>query len=408
MKCRHCEHELTKPFLDLGSAPPSNAYLRADTLENPEVWLPLKLMVCDTCWLAQTLDFTGRENLFDADYAYFSSCSASWLKHAEQFVTTMRQELALNENSLVIEIAANDGYLLQYVKTAGIPCLGIEPTTSTANAARDKGIPVIEKFFGTELAQELRANQQSADLTVANNVLAHVPDINDFVAGFAALLKPQGVASFEFPHLLNMVQENQFDTAYHEHYSYLSLHAVQAIFEKNGLQVFDVQEWPTHGGSLRVLAQRSDTGQRKQGDSVATMLEKERAAGIVDVTFYQKAQKQAEKAKFELLEFLLNCKKEGKKVAAYGAAAKGNTLLNFSGVRPDLLSYVVDINVHKQGKYLPGSRIPILTEVELTADKPDYVLILPWNLRQEIEGQLSYIRAWGGKFVTAIPTLSIF
>lgn len=408
MKCRHCDHELTKPFLDLGSAPPSNAYLRADALENPEIWLPLKLMVCDSCWLAQTLDFTGRENLFDADYAYFSSYSTSWLKHAEQFVTTMRQELALDENSLVVEVAANDGYLLQYVKAAGIPCLGIEPTTSTANAARVRGIPVIEKFFGTELAQELKTNQQSADLTVANNVLAHVPDINDFVAGFAALLKPQGVASFEFPHLLNMVQENQFDTAYHEHYSYLSLHAVQAIFEKNGLQVFDVQEWSTHGGSLRVLAQRSDTGQRELRDSVAAMLEKERTAGIADVAFYQNAQKQAEKAKFELLAFLLNCKKDGKKVAAYGAAAKGNTLLNFSGVRPDLLSYVVDINVHKQGKYLPGSRIPILTEVDLTADKPDYVLILPWNLRQEIEGQLSYIRAWRGKFVTAIPTLTIF
>ncbi|MFZ3001665.1 MAG: class I SAM-dependent methyltransferase [Undibacterium umbellatum] len=408
MKCRHCDHELTKPFLDLGSAPPSNAYLRADTLENPEIWLPLKLMVCDSCWLAQTLDFTGRENLFDADYAYFSSCSASWLKHAEQFVSTMRQELALDENSLVVEVAANDGYLLQYVKAAGIPCLGIEPTTSTANAARARGILVIEKFFGTELAQELKTNQQSADLTVANNVLAHVPDINDFVAGFAALLKPQGVASFEFPHLLNMVQENQFDTAYHEHYSYLSLHAVQAIFEKNGLQVFDVQEWPTHGGSLRVLAQRSDTGLRNQSDSVAGMLEKEREAGIADAAFYQNAQKQAEKAKFELLAFLLNCKKDGKKVVAYGAAAKGNTLLNFSGVRPDLLSYVVDINVHKQGKYLPGSRIPILTEVELAADKPDYVLILPWNLRQEIEGQLSYIRAWDGKFVTAIPMLTIF
>lgn len=408
MKCRHCDHELTKPFLDLGSAPPSNAYLRADTLENPEVWLPLKLMVCDACWLTQTLDFTGRENLFDADYAYFSSCSASWLKHAEHFVTTMRQELALDEQNLVVEVAANDGYLLQYVKAAGIPCLGVEPTTSTANAARAKGIPVIEKFFGTELAQELKANQQSADLTVANNVLAHVPDINDFVAGFSVLLKPQGVASFEFPHLLNMVQENQFDTAYHEHYSYLSLHAVQAIFGKNGLQVFDVQEWPTHGGSLRVLAQRSDTGKRNQRDSVVAMLKKESVAGVTDVSFYQNAQKQAEKAKFELLGFLLSCKKEGKTVVAYGAAAKGNTLLNFSGIRPDLLSYVVDINVHKQGKYMPGSRIPILTEAELAADKPDYVLILPWNLRQEIEGQLSYIRAWGGKFVTAIPTLSIF
>jgi SAM-dependent methyltransferase len=261
MKCRHCGQALTQPFLDLGSAPPSNAYLTAEALHQAEVWLPLTLMVCDACWLVQTLDFTGRENLFDADYAYFSSCSSSWLRHAEQFVTTMRAQLALDSQSLVVEVAANDGYLLQYVQAAGIPCLGIEPTHSTANAARAKGIPVVERFFGRELAAELVAQGQSADLTVANNVLAHVPDINDFVAGFALLLKPEGVASFEFPHLLNMVQQNQFDTAYHEHYSYLSLHAVQTIFERNGLQIIDAgvaytwRQFACAGATLRCKSQ---------------------------------------------------------------------------------------------------------------------------------------------------------
>lgn len=407
MKCRHCGQTLTQPFLDLGSAPPSNAYLTEPALHQAEVWLPLKLMVCDACWLVQTLDFTGRENLFDADYAYFSSCSSSWLRHAEQFVTTMRTQLALGPQSMVVEVAANDGYLLQYVKAADIPCLGIEPTHSTANAARARGIPVLERFFGRELAAELVAQGQSADLTVANNVLAHVPDINDFVAGFALLLKPSGVASFEFPHLLNMVQQNQFDTAYHEHYSYLSLHAVQTIFERNGLQIIDVQEWPTHGGSLRVLAQRADVKARPVQPGVGDILAKERDAGMNALPFYRDVQHRAEQAKFGLLEFLLDCKRQNLRVVAYGAAAKGNTLLNFSGVRPDLLPYVVDINLHKQGKYLPGSRIPIVSLAHLMADKPDRILILPWNLQAEIMHDLAAVKEWNARFVVAIPQLHI-
>ena len=406
-KCRHCGHPLTQVFLDLGTAPPSNAYLRADALHQAETWLPLKLMVCDACWLVQTLDFTGRESLFDAEYAYFSSCSSSWLQHAQRFVISMLEELNLNADSLVMEVAANDGYLLQYVQAAGIPCFGIEPTTSTANAARAKGISIVERFFGTQLASELAAQGKTVDLSVANNVLAHVPDINDFVAGFTRLLKPHGVASFEFPHLLNMVQQNQFDTAYHEHYSYLSLHAVQGIFTRNGLHIFDVQELATHGGSLRVLAQRADTRCRAEQDSVNSLLHKERIAGMTTLAFYQDVQFRAEQAKFDLLQFLLDCKRTGLRVAAYGAAAKGNTLLNFSGVRPDLLPYVVDINLHKQGKFLPGSRIPVFGLAHLLADKPDRVLILPWNLHDEITRDIAQIRSWGAQFVVAIPNLQI-
>lgn len=407
MKCRHCGHPLTQPFLDLGTAPPSNAYLRPEALHQAETWLPLKLMVCDACWLVQTIDFTGRENLFDAEYAYFSSCSSSWLRHAELFVTTMRNDLSLHSDSRVMEVAANDGYLLQYVQSAGIPCFGVEPTTSTANAARAKGIPIIERFFGVELAQELVAQGQTVDLSIANNVLAHVPDINDFVAGFALILNPQGVASFEFPHLLNMVQQNQFDTAYHEHYSYLSLHTVQTIFARNGLHIYDVQEWPTHGGSLRVLAQRSDVQSRPANASVARVLVKEQEAGMADKRFYHRVQGRAEQAKFDLLEFLLDCKKKGLRVAAYGAAAKGNTLLNFSGVRPDLLPYVVDINPHKQGKYLPGSRIPIVSLAHLLQDQPDRIIILPWNLQAEITSDLAQTQAWNARFVVAIPQLQL-
>ncbi|MFZ6766999.1 methyltransferase domain-containing protein [Undibacterium sp. Di26W] len=405
MKCRHCGHELTQSFLDLGSAPPSNAYLRTDTLNTAEIWLPMKLMVCDACWLVQTIDFTGRENLFDAEYAYFSSCSSSWLLHAKRFVEDMRKEFKLGEQSLVMEVAANDGYLLQYVMEAGISCFGVEPTSSTATAAREKGIRIIERFFGTELARELLAAEGRVDLTVANNVLAHVPDINDFVRGFTDILSDQGVASFEFPHLLNMVQQNQFDTAYHEHYSYLSLHAVKAVFERNGLHIFDVQEWPTHGGSLRVLAQRADIRHYPEKDSVSQLLQVEHEAGMTTLDFYRRAQERAEEAKFGLLEFLLDAKRKGQRVAAYGAAAKGNTLLNFSGVRPDLLPYVVDINTHKQGKYMPGSRIPIVNAAYLLADKPDYILILPWNLKTEIMRDLAAVKEWGGHFVVAVPEL---
>ena len=407
MKCRHCGSELRLPFLDLGSAPPSNAYLRAQDLQTPETWYPLRLLVCEGCWLVQTEDHAGREQLFSDDYAYFSSYSSSWLAHAQAYVQGMRSRYGLNAGSCVVEVAANDGYLLQYVQQAGVPCYGIEPTASTAAVARGKGIEIVERFFGVALARELVAQGRQADLMAANNVLAHVPDINDFVAGFAVLLKPQGVATFEFPHLLRMVQECQFDTAYHEHYSYLSLTAVDRIFAANGLQVFDVEELGTHGGSLRVHAQRRDTGNRAVTSAVSALLGREQAAGMCSTAFYTGFQVEAVRIKHELLEFLLQARRQGLKVGAYGAAAKGNTLLNFAGVRPDLLPYVVDLNPAKQNKYMPGSRIPIVDEAHLRQDRPDRVLILPWNLRAEITAQLAYIREWGGRFVTAVPGLGV-
>jgi predicted TPR repeat methyltransferase len=407
MKCRHCEAELSLPLIDLGSAPPSNAYLTEKTLKMPEKWFPLKVLVCKECWLVQTEDYAGAEELFDADYAYFSSVSSSWLKHAEQYVAEMVIRFELNEKSHVVEIASNDGYLLQYVKAKGIACLGVEPTASTAKAARDKGIEVVEEFFGVALATKLVAKGKQADLTAANNVLAHVPDINDFVSGFTVLLKPNGVATFEFPHLMQMVKHAQFDTIYHEHFSYLSLTTVNQIFEKNGLQVFDVQETSTHGGSLRVFAQRKDTGAHKINQAVNALLKLEQNAGIKSVVYYDNFQQRADKIKNDLTAFLINAKKENKKVLAYGAAAKGNTLLNYAGIRPDLLAAVIDRNTAKQNKYMPGSRIPIVDEAFITQEKPYYVLILPWNLRNEVTEQLSYIREWGGKFVTAVPILDV-
>jgi len=405
MKCRHCACELVLPMLDLGSAPPSNAYLTPAGLQAPEVWYPLRLLVCQTCWLVQTEDYAGRESLFGDDYAYFSSYSDSWLAHARRYVADVQSRFHLDASSQVVEVAANDGYLLQYVAAAGVPCYGVEPTAGTARAARDKGIEVVEQFFGVALAKDLCCKGRQADLMVANNVLAHVPDINDFVAGFALLLKPGGVATFEFPHLVTMVQSCQFDTAYHEHYSYLSLTAVQRIFAANGLAVFDVQTLTTHGGSLRVFAQRSDTGGRTTEPAVAVVLAQEHELGVSTDAFYTGFQQQAQRIKRELLSYLLDAQIAGLTVAAYGAAAKGNTLLNFSGVRLDLLPFVVDRNPAKQGKYMPGSRIPILSEGALRAQRPDRVLILPWNLQDEVMAQLDYIRQWGGKFVTAVPKL---
>lgn len=405
MKCRHCGSVLRLPFLDLGSAPPSNAYLTEAGLRAPETWYPLRLLVCESCWLVQTEDHAGREALFTEDYAYFSSFSTSWLAHAERYVRTMIGRFGLNASSRVVEIAANDGYLLQYVQAAGIPCYGVEPTASTAVAARKKGIEIIERFFGISLAEELACTDRQADLIAANNVLAHVPDINDFVAGFTRLLKPDGVATFEFPHLLRMVQENQFDTAYHEHYSYLSLTAVERIFADNGLTVFDVEELSTHGGSLRVFAQRADSGQQPVSSSVAMLRNTEINAGMTTARFYNNFQAKAEKVKDDLMSFLIDAKRQNLKVGAYGAAAKGNTLLNFAGVRPDLLPYVVDMNPAKQGKYMPGSRIPIVDEACLKTHQPDRILILPWNLRAEVMEQLDYVREWSGQFVTAVPRL---
>lgn len=401
MKCRHCGTQLQLTFIDLGTAPPSNAYLTREQLEKPEKCYPLKVLVCESCWLVQTEDYVGAACLFTEDYAYFSSVSQTWLDHARNYVAAMCDRLHLGPQSLVAEIAANDGYLLQYMQQRGIPCYGIEPTKSTAAAARKKGIRIVEAFFGKKLASDLADNGQRADLIVANNVLAHVPDINDFVSGVSILLKSDGVATFEVPYLLNLIRENQFDTIYHEHYSYFSLTAIDGILRKNGLAIVDVEHLPTHGGSIRVFAQLSAAVM--QASKPVEMLAKERESGVTDAAFYAGFQPRAEAAKDALLGFLLEQKKAGRKVAAYGAAAKGNTVLNFAGIRSDLLPYVADRSPAKLGKYLPGSRIPIVSDSYLQRDKPDWVLILPWNLRDEIALQLAFIRRWGGRFVTSVP-----
>jgi SAM-dependent methyltransferase len=396
--------QLELTLIDLGKAPPSNAYLTESTLQLPEKWLPLRVLVCKQCWLVQTEDYAGAEELFDAEYAYFSSFSDTWLQHAETYVTEMVRRFELNTSSNVIEVAANDGYLLQYVQAKDIPCFGVEPTASTAAAARAKGITIIEEFFGPQLTDKLVADGKQADLIVANNVLAHVPDINSFVAGFAPLLKPKGIATFEFPHLIRLMEHTQFDTIYHEHFSYLSLTAVKSIFDFNGLQIFDVQEIPTHGGSLRVFAQRKDEARHKITAAVDLILTNEANIGVQTEQYYTNFQKRANEIKQSLVKFLIESKREGKSVVAYGAAAKGNTLLNFSGIGSDLLSFVVDRNPSKQGKFMPGSHIPIVSEEYLQKERPDYVVILPWNLKDEITKQLDYIRKWNGKFITFIPT----
>lgn len=405
MKCRHCQKELTNLFIDLGTSPPSNSYVTAEKIQAAEVYYPLRVLICDECWLMQTEDYAQADEMFSEDYAYFSSFSKSWLEHSKRYTDTMTERFGITDQSLVSEIAANDGYLLQYFKQQGTPCYGVEPTKSTATAAREKGIEIVEDFFGQRLAGELVKDGRSVDLVAANNVLAHVPDINDFVAGFSILLKPEGVATFEFPHLYQLVEHHQFDTIYHEHYSYLSLSAVARIFDKNGLTVFDVEELPTHGGSLRVFAQRKDTSPHPISDNVTNMLQFEADTGMKSLDYYKGFQEKSEKIKHTFLSYLLKCKEEGIRVAAYGAAAKGNTLLNFAGVHSDLLPYVVDKNPSKQGQYLPGSRIPIVDEDHLLQDKPDRIIILPWNLADEISKQLNYAKEWGGKCVRMIPDL---
>lgn len=407
MSCRHCSKKLSLELIDLGSSPPSNAYLTEEMLSAPEKYFPLRIMICENCWLVQTLDFAQADELFSSEYAYFSSFSTTWLRHAEHYVAAMAERFQLTAKSHVVEIASNDGYLLQYVKALGIPCTGIEPTASTARAAREKGIETIEVFFGAELGARLAAEGKQADLMAANNVLAHVPDINDFVAGFTNMLKPDGVATFEFPHLLRLLAETQFDTIYHEHFSYLSLTAVDKIFRANGLAVFDVEEIPTHGGSLRVFAQRAGSGRHPVSDRVLAMLATETAAGLSSARGYQGFQLRAEKVKDDFVSFLIDAKRRGKRVAGYGAAAKGNTLLNFAGCRRDLIAYVVDRNPAKEGKFLPGSRIPIVSENVLYRDQPDYVVILPWNLKSEVMQQLKDAGVSTARFVTAIPALNV-
>jgi hypothetical protein len=406
VKCRHCASPLEHTFLDLGFAPPSNAYLTNEDFTKPEKYYPLRVKVCDQCWLVQTEDYAQADELFSSEYAYFSSTSVGWLAHAARYAEKMILQLQLTNNSLVIEIASNDGYLLKNFVAASIPCLGIEPTASTAIAAEKIGIPVMREFFGEQLGTQLAASGRRADLIAGNNVYAHVPDINDFTRGLKAALKPSGTITLEFPHFMRLVESVQFDTVYHEHFSYLSLYTVSRIFHAAGLRVWDLEELPTHGGSLRIYGCHAEEA-REPTAAVSTMLNEEARLGLQTLTTYQHFQAKADQVKDDLLVFLIKQKRAGKTVAAYGAAAKGNTLLNYAGVKPDLLPFVCDAAVAKQGKFMPGSHIPILAPTALGAQRPDYLLILPWNIAAEVKQQNAGVAALGTKFVTAVPKLEI-
>ena len=406
MKCRHCKTELELEFLDLGNAPPSNAYLNKEDLRKPEITYPLRILTCTNCWLVQTEDYTDADELFNDDYAYFSSTSKSWLKHASDYCTMITNRLGLSDNSFVVEIASNDGYLLKNFVSSGIPCLGIEPTKSTAAAASAIGVPVRQEFFGKNMGLSMANAGEQADLVLGNNVFAHVPDINDFTEGVAALLKPNGVVTFEFPHLLQLIQQNQFDTIYHEHFSYLSLCSVSSIFKAAGLRVFDVEELKTHGGSLRIYGCRGDAS-HKETSLVQNILTNELQAGMQDEKTYSAFQKKADKVKDGLISFLLEAKAKGKTVAGYGAAAKGNTLMNYAGIRPDLIPFICDAAESKIGQYMPASHIPILPPSVLDENTPDYLVILPWNIAEEVMKQNAHLVEKGTKFVIAVPELKI-
>jgi hypothetical protein len=406
MNCRHCGVSLRHTFLDLGFAPPSNAYLKAEDLRRPETWFPLKIRVCDQCWLVQTEDYARADELFSPDYAYFSSTSDGWLAHAQRYAQAITARLGLEADSFVIEVASNDGYLLKNFVAAGIPCLGIEPTASTAAAAEAIGVPVLREFFGEALGRQLADEGRQADLIAGNNVYAHVPDINDFTRGLAAALKPEGTITLEFPHLLRLIENKQFDTVYHEHFSYLSVHAVRRIFEAAGLRIYDIEELSTHGGSVRVYGCHAHAAFTQQ-PAVERVLDLEVEGGLLDLATYQAFQARADRVKDDLLGFLLEQKRLGKTVAAYGAAAKGNTLLNYAGVKSDLLPFVCDAAMAKQGKYLPGSHIPILAPQALAERRPDYVLILPWNIATEVREQNRHLVDRGTQFVTAVPQLEV-
>ena len=408
MKCRFCHTPLEHEFIDLVNAPPSNAFLTEEQLDAPEVFYPLKLYICVECHLVQIGEYKRSEEIFSDAYLYFSSYSRSWLEHARRYAEMITERLDLGASSLVIEIASNDGYLLQYFKEAGVSCLGIEPAESTAAVARDKGIEVIEAFFGKKLSARLAAQDRRADLIIGNNVLAHVPDINDFVAGIKMAMKDGGVANMEFPHLLQLVENNEFDTIYHEHFSYFSFQTVQRIFKTHDLTIFDVEELPTHGGSLRIYAAHKDDQNKGVSGSVSALLDKERKAGMGKIDYYLTFQARADAVKCDLLSFLAEQKKALKTIAAYGATAKGNTLLNYCGIKKDLVSFVVDASPHKQGRYMPGSHIAVVSEEKIRETKPDFILILPWNIKDEIIDQLSYIRKWGGRFVVPVPRLRMY
>jgi SAM-dependent methyltransferase len=410
MKCRHCHCELQNVFVDLITSPPSNAMLKHEQLNEPEVYYPLKIYVCGHCFLVQVDEMKKAEEIFDSGYTYFSSYSTSWLAHAKNYVDMMMDRFELDENSQVIEIASNDGYLLQYFKEYDVPVLGIDPTANTAVVARKKGIETIVDFFGSDFASKRLVDQGiTGSLILGNNVLAHVPDINDFIKGLKVALKEDGIITMEFPHLLKLVEECQFDTIYHEHFSYLSFAVVKKIFEQVDLELFDVEEIPTHGGSLRIFAKHAADKSKEISSNVANLLQKEEERGMQTLDYYRSFQERVDTIKYDVWNFLIQRKSEGKTVIGYGAAAKGNTLFNYCGIKgTDLVDFVVDASPYKQNKFLPGSRIPVRGLESIQACKPDYVIILPWNLTEEISGQLKYIRDWGGKFVVFIPQMNIF
>lgn len=407
MNCRFCNTPLNFEFLDLVNSPPSNSFLSIDQLNEPEVFYPLRVLVCDNCFLVQIDEYQKSSAIFNNDYVYFSSFSTSWLNHARNYCELVVERLSLDKNSKVIEIASNDGYLLQYFLQKNIPVLGIEPTKNTATIAVEKGIETVTEFFGTVLAEELTKKGILADLLIGNNVLAHVPDINDFVAGMKRILTPNGTITMEFPHLIQMINQNQFDTIYHEHFSYLSLFTVQKIFFQQGLEIYDVDEISTHGGSLRIYSKHLDDTSKQVSTNVSELISKEKLLGVDTLTYYKDFNTNVDQIKIDFLSFLIAQKKNDKKVVGYGAAAKGNTLLNYCGVKKDLISFVVDANPNKQGKYLPGSHIPVVSEDLLKQFQPDFVVIFPWNLSAEIMNQLSYIREWGGRFLIPIPNVHI-
>ena len=406
--CKFCNTTLNQQFADLGTSPISNEYLDKKDILKMEPFYMLCAYVCENCFLVQLPEIETTKELFDENYAYFSSYSESWLKHAKEYVEMMTSRFDIPNDALVVELASNDGYLLQYFHQKKIEVLGIEPCKNVADAAAEKGIKSVVEFFGVDLAQKLAKENKHADLLIGNNVLAHVPDINDFVGGMKAILKDDGIITMEFPHLLRLIESNQFDTIYHEHYSYLSFVAVDKIFKHHGLTIFDIEELSTHGGSLRIFAKHTDDKSKEITASVPEIQANEEEAGLLSLHGYQGFQQELDKVKCELLKFLISAKENGKQVVGYGAPAKGNTLLNYCGVGPELLSYTVDRSPHKQNKLLPGTRIPIYTPEKILETKADYVLILPWNLKDEIMGQMDEIRSWSGKFVVPIPSVQIF
>jgi SAM-dependent methyltransferase len=406
-KCRFCGSPLEHTFADLGMSPVSNAFLKREQLNLKEPFYPLHAYVCSACLLVQLEQFESPDAIFNDEYAYFSSFSDSWLKHAKEYADEMVRRFGFDRSSFVVEIASNDGYLLQYFVGKEIPVLGVEPSANVAEAARKKGVDTLVKFFGVDTAKELAAKGRKADLLLGNNVLAHVPDLNDFVAGMKILLKPGGVITMEFPHLLRLMRENQFDTIYHEHFSYFSFLTVEKVFARHGLTLFDVQPLATHGGSLRIFAKHAEDRSKDVTNAVNALLVEERGANLDKLAAYDEFAEKVRITKRKLLHFLIQAKEGGKSVAAYGAPAKGNTLLNYCGVRTDFIDYAVDRSPHKQGMFLPGTHIPIFKPEHIFKTKPDYLLILPWNLKEEIVQQMRGIRAWGGKFVVPIPEVAV-